>query len=125
MSFQLKLNLCCYSAARSTTNADGDGSSLNFDETECMEVEETPSQEEVPVQNNNITLEKIVEFGTELCEFEKTLIDPEEKFKKIRFVSRLLNSESCFSPERSYDFDKHGELLAHSLGTRRHQITVR
>ena len=68
-------------------DADGDASSLNLDEPECMEVEDTPTQEEAPIPVCNVTLEQIVQFGTELCEFEKTLRDPDGKLRKIRFVS--------------------------------------
>lgn len=37
-----------------------------------------------------VTLEKIIEFGKELYELEKTLKDPDGKYKQMLFVSRLL-----------------------------------
>ncbi|XP_003747647.1 ran-binding protein 9 [Galendromus occidentalis] len=64
------------------------GSQSNENDTECMEVEE--SREGGLMTNSDINLQRIVDFGTELCEFEKTLKDPDGKLKRIRFEACAL-----------------------------------
>ncbi|XP_018494502.1 ran-binding protein 9 [Galendromus occidentalis] len=73
-----------------STNADGDSSSLNMDETESMEVEDIVNDDEPSVPGQDVTLERIVNFGTELCELEKSLKDPSGKLRRIRFSACAL-----------------------------------